>query len=265
MLGMVADLPLYRVITLLSQLVNSISALEILLAFFYKLVWRLVPTILQFTYTIPKDELLISFRPFLVSDWHVINPNFEEDVRTVFQPRPNQVVIDVGANIGLYTLIACRMVEPNGRVISIEPDESNLTVLKKNVAINKLKNTLVLPVALGCTTNRKKFYAGVMPTGSSFYPTRTRVLCKVRETKETKTVTLDSLLKELKIIDVDWIKIDVENADLDVLRGGESVLQNSKKAKIIIEVSSTKTLEYLKNFGFQMKRLSSSHYFAFKK
>ena len=248
----------------LNLLVNNTSTLKVFFSIFYKLLWRLVPSILQFTYTVSTDKFLIAFRPFILSDWHIIAPNFEEDVRTLFQPKPNQIVIDVGAHIGFYTLIACRLIEPNGRVISIEPDESNLIVLKKNVAVNKFKNVVVLPVALGCTTNRKKFYAGVMPTGSSFYPTNARALYKVRAVKEIKTVTLDSLLDELKIRDVDWIKIDVENMDLDVLRGGKFFLKNSKKAKIILEASSYKTLEYLKSFGFKIRHINSSYYFASK-
>lgn len=104
-----------------------------------------------------------------------------------------------------------------------------------------------------------------MPTGSSFYPTLSRARYKVRAVKEIKKVTLDSLIEELKLKDVDWIKIDVERADLNVLRGGKSFLQKSKKAKIIIEASQLKTLEYLQNLGFKVRRGSSSNYIAFKK
>lgn len=253
-----------NLIVTLRRLVNNIQAVEIFFSVFLKLLWRLTPCIFQFTRTISIDKSLIAFRPFILSDLQVISPNFEPDVRTVFQPKPNERIIDVGAHIGLYTIIAGRKVGSNGKVISIEPDTSNLFVLKKNIAINNLKNTIVLPIALGCANGRKKFYGGIMPTGSSFYPTPTRALYKVRETKEMATVTLDKLLEELKIRDVDWIKIDVENADLDVLRGGESFLQNSKKVKIIIEVSNNKTLKFLKKFGFQIRQLSSSYHFAFK-
>jgi len=77
------------------------------------------------------DEFLIAYRPFILSDRGIVNPTFEKDVRALFQPKPSQIVIDVGAHIGLYTLIACRIVGPNGRVISVKPDESNLIVLKK--------------------------------------------------------------------------------------------------------------------------------------
>jgi len=113
------------------QLVNSVSIVEIFLSVFYKLFWRLAPSVLQFTRTISMDEFLIAYRPFILSDRGIVNPTFEKDVRALFQPKPSQIVIDVGAHIGLYTLIACRIVGPNGRVISVKPDESNLIVLKK--------------------------------------------------------------------------------------------------------------------------------------
>lgn len=97
------------------------------------------------------------------------------------------------------------------------------------------------------------------------FTTLSRARYKVRAVKEIKTVTLDSRIEELKLKDVDWIKIDVESADLYVLRGGKSFLQKSKKAKIIIEASQLKTLEYLQNLGFKVRRVSSSNYIAFKK
>jgi len=70
---------------------------------------------------------------------------------------------------------------------------------------------------------------------------------------------LDTLLEKLGIKDVDWIKIDVEGADLAVLRGAKHLLQNSQKVKIIIEVSANETLEYLEKKGFQVKRLGSCY------
>lgn len=241
---------------------------EIFSAFSMRLLWRLIPGIFYFTRTISLNQyegIKIAFRPFVFSDIAIVSTVFETDVRSVFQPKPNETVIDVGAHIGLYTLIAARVIGQNGKVISIEPDEANLAVLRKNVAINNLNNTIVLPVALGNVSGWKKFCAGVMPSGSSFYPARRRALYKVRAVRKIKSVTLDELLENLGIKNVEWIKIDVEGAELDVLQGGESFLQNSKNLKIIIEVSSSKTLEYLQKKGFQVKQLSSSYYFVFKK
>lgn len=237
-------------------------------AFFLRLLWRLVPGIFSFTQTISLDQyrsMEIAFRPFIFSDMAIVSTVFEPDVRSAFQPKPNETVVDVGAHIGLYTLIAARMLGNIGKVISIEPDESSLAVLRKNIAINHLNNTIVLPIALGYINGWKNFYYGVMPSGSTFYPTRERALYKVRKTKKIDVVTMDALLEKLGIGDVDWMKINVEGADLDVLQGAESSIQNSKNLKIIIRVSRSETLEYLQKKGFQIKPLSYRYYFAFNK
>lgn len=251
-------------ISILSRLLKSGSRIEIFLSVFYKLLWRLAPSVLQVTRTISMGDFLMAFRPFILSDQHITDPGFEKDVRAHFQPKTNQTVLDVGAHIGLYTLMACRLVGRNGQVISVEPDESNLMILKKNITLNNFDNAVILQVALGRANGWRTFYAGIMPTGSSLNPTHSRMLYKVRAIKEIRIAMLDSLLEELEIKDVDWIKIDAENMDLEVLRGGEFFLKNSKKVKIIIEVSGYQTLEYLKSLDFHVRRLNSSYYFAFK-
>jgi FkbM family methyltransferase len=256
-----------KAITILYRLINN-KMVEIFLAFFMRLLWRLIPGIFYFTWIISLNKykgIKIAFRPFIFSDIAIVSTVFETDVRSVFQPKPNETVIDVGAHLGLYTLIAAKLVGQNGKVISIEPDDANLVVLRKNVAINNLNNTIVLPVALGDVSGLKKFYAGVMPSASSFYFTRWRALYKVRTVKKIITVTLDELLEKLGIKDVEWIKIDVEGAELDVLRGGESFLQNSKNLKILIRDYSGEAMKYLQKKGFQVKQLSYSYYFVFKK
>ena len=98
----------------LYRLINN-RRIEIFLAFFLRILWRLIPSICHFTHTISVDQYKIAFRPFIFSDIHIISADFEPDARSVFQPKPNEIVIDVGANIGFYTLIAARMVGPNGK------------------------------------------------------------------------------------------------------------------------------------------------------
>jgi len=180
----------------------------------------------------------------------------------LFLPKPGETVVDIGANIGLYTLISSRRVQREGRVIAIEPDESNLTVLRKNVLINKCKNVTIVPIALGSSIGEKKFYEGIMPTASSFYPDDKRMLYKVRKEKIVKVVTLDSVLEKLSIKEVEWIKIDAEKADFEILLGSTSILQRSKNIKIIVEASNPKTFEYLQNMGFEVNTIIG---FAFKR
>jgi FkbM family methyltransferase len=72
--------------------------------------------------------------------------------------KPGDLVLDVGANIGLYSLHLSRAVGPEGRVFAFEPDPANLQLLKENIAINHCDNVTVFPVALGAEDTRQKLF-----------------------------------------------------------------------------------------------------------
>ena len=237
---------------------------EILLGLSMRLIWRISPSILGFTYTIEREKIKVAFRPLILADISIINSVFESDVKVLFHPEATDVVIDVGAHIGLYSVIAGKLVGPKGRVIAIEPDESNLTILRKNVQINNLSNVTVLPIALGQANASMVLYSGVMPSASTLYPSEGRVLHKVRSQRKVRVAPLNTLVKELGLNKVDWLKIDVEGADLDVLKGAGPLLQNSKTLKIMVRVTCDETLECLKENGFQLEKLSARYYFATK-
>lgn len=230
----------------------------------YKVAWRVFPFFFRITGTVPVADFIVSFRLFILSDWHITTPSFEKAAKTYFQPKLGETVVDVGAHIGLYTLMASKMLGTEGRVISVEPDASNLVMLRKNIALNNLNNVLVLPIALGDTNGQKAFYAGIMPTGSSLNPSDSRIRHKVRSTSTIGIMTLDSLLEKLGVNSVDWLKIDAENMDLEVLMGAEHLLRTSRGISIIIEASSKKTVDFLSNLGFRVKQIDSSYFIASK-
>jgi len=72
--------------------------------------------------------------------------------------RPGDLFLDVGANIGLYTLAFSRAVGPNGRVIAAEPDPDNLALLKRNLHTNGCHNVTVIEEALGDENKAVKLY-----------------------------------------------------------------------------------------------------------
>jgi FkbM family methyltransferase len=243
------------------EILSENKVIETLLSLIHRVLWRLAPFIFKLMHTTSREDYLMSYRPFLASDRDVIGSDYEKTIRAIFLPKPGDTVVDVGANIGIYTVISSRRVQPGGKVISIEPDESNLAVLRNNILINKCQNVTVVPIAMSSSNGEKKFYEGIMPTASSFYPEDKRLLYKVRKEKTVKTATLDSVLKELGIEEVEWIKIDVEKADLEVLWGSNSILRHSKNVKVVVEASSPKTFDYLNSLGFETDTATG---FAFK-
>ena len=140
------------------------------------------------------------------------------------------VFIDVGANLGIYTLVASRLVGRAGRVIAIEPSVQSFPALQKNIAVNRLTNVLPLPVALAEKTAKTWLHHGINPGQNSFGkdPSCNGV------GEEVVTETLDSVLLQASVDRVDLIKMDVEGAEELVLRGASRVV-TSERPLIIFE------------------------------
>lgn len=204
-----------------------------------------------------------SFRPFLYSDWTVLSSRFESYVRDVFNPRKGDVVFDVGAHIGLYTLIAAQKVGEGGLVVAFEPDRENFRLLMKNVRNNHFAGTVRLfQAALGNYEGQKMFFPNADPLISSFKPN-----LNSRQPKPVAVTTLDNVVAKFKIHHIDWIKIDVEGAEVDVLKGGNKTFADAAQ-NVIIEVSNIDALKFLAERGFKIRKLfvglTASYFLAAK-
>jgi FkbM family methyltransferase len=144
--------------------------------------------------------------------------------------RPGDVFVDVGANAGLYTLFAAAAVGPSGRVIACEPSGREQARLRANLALNDFPQVELLKAALGDAPGTaslrlaERYLAGhnsmfLTPPGA------------VREEVVTVT-TLDRVLATAARCDC--VKIDVEGAELRVLRGGADTLARFRP-KLLIE------------------------------
>ena len=132
----------------------------------------------------------------------------------------NAVFIDVGANLGIYTLVASKLVGPAGRVIAVEPSMQSFPVLEKNLAANCMANVLPLSVALSEKAASRWLYHGINPGQNSFGKDP---FCK-EAGEEVVTETLDSILLQASVDHVDLLKMDVEGAEELVLRGANRVV-----------------------------------------
>ena len=90
----------------------------------------------------------------------VLGTDLEKDVKQEFSQNVNEgdTVIDVGANIGEYTLLGAKLVGDKGLVISVEPDHDTVKSLKENIILNDFKNCLVLEKAVGEKVEVKSLY-----------------------------------------------------------------------------------------------------------
>jgi len=166
------------------------------------------------------------------------NPAREEDIVELFRPKNGDIVVDVGAHIGKYSLIASKMVGPYGKVVAIEAHPNNYEILKKNITLNKLTNVIALNFAVSSKEAMVKLYEPGQEQGFTIYNTimTGRKMSNNPNYVKVHAKTLDSVLLENAIKEVNWIKIDVEGAELEVLRGALNTLSNSRSLSILIEI-----------------------------
>lgn len=153
----------------------------------------------------------------------------EGRVRDVFKPKVGEIVVDVGTYIGRYTLIAAEYVGDTGLVVGIEADFHNYQRTQRNVEINKAKNVVLVWSAASNHEGMVRLYQAEKSGRHSLVYARARyedVPCK----------SIDNLLHELGVSRVDWVKIDVEGAELMVLEGSQKTLAENERLKLVMEI-----------------------------
>jgi FkbM family methyltransferase len=131
-------------------------------------------------------------------------------------PKKGDVIVDVGAYIGEFTVYASKLVGDKGKVICIEPDKGNIKLLKKNIKLNNLKNVVLIEAGLwnkDCNLSFK-----VNAAGSKFDSSDNLI-------KKVRAVRLDTLFKELNLSKVNMIKMDIEGAEIEALEGCKKIMK----------------------------------------
>jgi FkbM family methyltransferase len=165
------------------------------------------------------DGMRIFFRPLVLGDLQVVFTEYEKHISKIFNPKFCDVVLDVGAYMGYpYTLKSAKLVG-SGKVISIEPDPRNFQILAMNVKSNKVNNVILLNVAISDKDGVSSFHVRKSPMVSRMQ-TCHKSPSDVLETVRVKTRSIDSILEQYNIPKVNRIKIDVEGAEIFVLKGG---------------------------------------------
>jgi FkbM family methyltransferase len=154
--------------------------------------------------------------------------------------RRDMTVVDAGAHHGLYTLLASKRVGWDGRVIAIEPSPRECERLEKHLRLNRCSNTELVRCALGEDPGEADLYLvdGIQDWCNSLRPPA--VDEPVREVR-VAVRRLDDVLAELKVRKVDFIKLDVEGAELSVLYGAMKLLHRESRPAILAEVQDTRT------------------------
>ena len=95
----------------------------------------------------------------------------EDEIIDHFRPKEKDIVVDIGAHIGRYTIISSKRIGPNGKVVAIEADPANFEMLNRNVNLNKLTNVTSLNYAVYSNQTKLKLYLPGKQSGFTIYNT----------------------------------------------------------------------------------------------
>lgn len=165
------------------------------------------------------------------------------------------VVVDIGANIGYYTILMAKNAK---KVFAIEPDRDCFEILKKNVDANKLKNVVLLNIALGAKREKLILIKDKENQGNSHIGTGkgSTITCERLE---------QILVNEQKI---DLIKIDTQGWEPEVIKGAEKIIERDKPTVFLeyspSEYQDNKMIDYLKNIYKNIWSIDYWFYFCKK-
>jgi FkbM family methyltransferase len=190
----------------------------------------------------------------------VFMTNHEDDIIEHFTPKQGDIVVDIGAHMGRYTIISSKRVGTNGKVVAIEAHPGNFEMLNRNIKLNQLTNVIPLNYAVYSKETKIKLYVPGEESGYTVYNT----IMSNRTGNEDKFVevnanTLDYLLQlnQIREEEVNWIKIDVEGAEFEVLKGATNVLSKSKDIALLIEIHGPDNyipvVEFLNLYNFKIE------------
>jgi FkbM family methyltransferase len=190
----------------------------------------------------------------------------EPDVQNVLAEiiEPGQVVFDIGANIGFFTLLCARQVGPRGKVYAFEPMPANAKTLRHNIALNNLDNVIVVEKALSSTSGRAELF---ISRYSAFHSLNVEGAVKRNNRgpepdAETpiwvETTTLDDFVLNGDAQVPDVIKLDVEGAELVALEGMRATLE-SRKPLLVCELHWTNVpyMRFVDSIGYRARVLGT--------
>lgn len=173
--------------------------------------------------------------------------------------KPGFVALDVGANMGYYTVMMASLVGPAGKVIAFEPIKEPVYYLKESLQLNDFNNTQLFDTCLGDTSGEISFDRTSCRLNVSNKKVQLEMVVSIRP--------FDEMASEIGVSKVDLAKIDVEGAEFNVLRGMKNTLQKHGP-HLLIEIhpamiqefgaSAEEMLSFLSEMGYKTKPLDQT-------
>lgn len=172
-------------------------------------------------------------------------------------------ILDIGANIGYYTILFSQLVGATGKVYAFEPDLNSYSILKRNIENNNCTNVALFGYALGDSRGKVKLYLNEENRGDN------RIL-KNEGNQNWEAIEVE-MFRADELIDsktrIDFIKIDIQGAELFAFQGMENILNQNEKITIISEFwpkgmddngySAQVFLDYFKSRNFKIYEMNA--------
>lgn len=178
--------------------------------------------------------------------------------------KPGMICIDIGSNLGYYALLEAKLVGKNGFVYAIEPIKENIVALINSIALNDYKNIRVYRIAIGSSNSMQKMVVSHRSNCGTLV-LRSKNVKHAKAIIKVKTITLNKFCKRSDIKKIDFLRMDVEGYEVEIIKGMDKVLKLMPKGSILSIEIHPKAYEYpfkpiiemlqtIKDYGFKVKK-----------
>ncbi len=173
---------------------------------------------------------MISQGKFEKAEWQFVNRFLKKGM----------IVVDIGAHHGFYTILCSKKVGNTGRVVAFEPSPGERRKLSFNLRLNHCKNARIEPYALAGRSGKTTLFV-IDGRDTAFNSLRPPAVAIPTREVDVSAVRLDDYLGSLCLERVDFVKIDAEGAELEILQGAKRLLMTESSPVMMVEVSDDRT------------------------
>ena len=243
---------IYLILKLLNKIIQYIFGKNLLL-YFYTFISEdsyIKINILGKRINFFAPNHLIRFR---INTFWTKEPETLEWIRS-FKKKKNKIIFwDIGANIGLYSIYTALYHNKNSHILSFEPSINNIRILARNININKLQSKLALiTIPIGSKKlSIKTFFDSTFTEGSAFNNLETEGIKKeninlYKNSYKILTTSLDELVIQGKLEIPNYVKIDVDGNEFEILNGAKKILSAPELLGILIELDENDKIKMKK-------------------
>jgi len=185
-----------------------------------------------------KGHAMILAPPGSYASPDMVNDRYEVGTTRLFEQliRPDEIIIDVGAHVGYFTLLAAKLVGPSGKVFAFEPEPMNYALLTKNIGLNNYANISAQPVAVSNHCGSSQLYMSPLDNGLHSLNRLGSPDQTYENQKTVDTTTLDAFLEQQGWPQIALVKIDIEGSETAAFEGMSQFFIREQNTKLILEL-----------------------------